>query len=319
MDILHTHVAGVDVHKDVLAITVIIGESDAKPQVTQFTCKTFTEDLEEAGEKLIAMGVEDVAMESTGVYWKPVYNVWSKQGIRVTLGNATHLRNVPGRKTDMADSHWIAQLHRNGLIKASFIPNRHFQGARALTRQRRNLVQDRTRVKNRILKVLEDGNVKLSSVASDVFGVGGMAVLRKIAEDEKKPLKLAMAVETSLNKKREDLRKALTNTLTKQHCFLIRQLLRQLDELNASIEEIDQEIDRNMTRHYDVIERMVEIPGIKVEPAEAILAEASTDMSAFANERMFAAWAGVAPGNNESAGKKKERELGMVIPISGGC
>jgi transposase len=308
MDVLLTHVAGVDVHKDILVITTLIGAPGEKPKVQHFECRTFTEDLEKMGMTLVSMGVLDVVMESTGIYWKPVFNVWRPLGIRVTIGNAYHIKNVPGRKTDLKDSHWLAQLHRNGLIRASYIPEQEFQEARALTRQRKNLVEDLTRVKNRVAKVLEDGNVKLASVASDLFGVGGLAVLRRIAEGEKKPLKLAMAIETSLNKKREELRKALTNTLTKNHCFLINQLLGQYDYIMNMIADLDREIDSRMEKHYDIIERLVEIPGIRVDTAEAIVAEACTAMENFKDERMFSAWAGVAPGNNESAQKKRDAE-----------
>ena len=174
MQVLKTHVAGVDVHKAILAITILIGDADKEPTFEQFSCETFTEDLMAMGLILKEKGVTEVAMESTGVYWKPVYNVWSKMGIRCTVGNARTMRNVPGRKIDMNDSHWIAQLHRFGLIRSSFIPEDKFQQLRLLSRHRTNLTDDLSRVKDRVQRILEDGNIKIGSVVSDVLGVAGL-------------------------------------------------------------------------------------------------------------------------------------------------
>lgn len=179
---LKTHVAGVDVHKEILAITVLIGLPDEEPRAVHLECSTFTDDLMACGIKMKELGVTDVAMESTGVYWKPVFNVWDKLGLKVIVGNASHIKNVPGRKTDINDSQWIAELHRYGLIRASFIPDGEFQRMRLLSRHRTNLTEDLARVKNRIQRVLEDGNIKLGSVVSDVFGVSGIQVLDLIAE-----------------------------------------------------------------------------------------------------------------------------------------
>ena len=176
MKALRTHIAGVDVHKDILAITTMIGAGDQDPVVEHFQCSTMTDDLKAMGLVLLNRGVKDVAMESTGVYWKPVYNVWQPMGLNVMIGNATHMKNVPGRKTDMNDSHWIAQLHRFGLIKPSFVPDSVFQRLRLLSRHRTNLVDDLSRVKNRVEKVLQDGNIKWSSIVSDTFGVAGMKI-----------------------------------------------------------------------------------------------------------------------------------------------
>jgi transposase len=177
MQALKTHCAGVDVHKEMLAITALVGMPEEKPQTVHLECSTFSDDLMAAGLKLKEMGVLDVAMESTGVYWKPVFNVWDRLGLRVVVGNATHIKNVPGRKTDIKDSQWIAELHRYGLIRPSFIPDGEFQRMRLLSRHRTNLTEDLARVKNRIQKVLEDGNIKLGSIVSDVFSVAGLSVL----------------------------------------------------------------------------------------------------------------------------------------------
>jgi transposase len=210
MQAIRTHVAGVDVHKEILAITILIGAADEKPEVFQFSAETFTEDLMAVGRKFLDMGVTEVAMESTGVFWKPLYNVWSPMGINITVGQAGHMKNVPGRKTDMSDSHWIAELHRCGLIRPSLIPEDEYQRMRLLSRHRTNLVKDRDRVKNRIQKTLEDGNVKLGTIASDVFGKSGLQVLRTIAEGCTDASVLSSKVTTKI-KRKEEARKALTN------------------------------------------------------------------------------------------------------------
>jgi len=305
MQALKTQVAGIDVHKEVLVITALIGKADEEPQATQFECSTFTEDLMKCGQRLLELGVTDVALESSGVYWKPVYNVLDPMGIRVTVGNARHMKNVPGRKTDMNDSHWIATLHRFGLIRASFVPGSEWQRMRLLSRHRTNLVEDLSRVKNRVQKVLEDGNCKLGSVVSDVFGVAGLAVLKLIAEGILHSDTLAAAVKTNI-KKKEEIRKSLTHCLTRDHCFVIAVLLQQHDDLKEKLDQVEYELLQKMQPYSHLIEKLKEIPGIDQTSAMAILTETTADMSSFPNERAFAAWAGVAPGNNESAGKKKD-------------
>ena len=311
MKALKTHVAGVDVHKEILAITVLVGGSDEEPKATHFECATFTEDLMAMGIRLKDFGVTDVAMESTGIFWKPVFNVWNPMGIKVVVGNATHIKNVPGRKTDRNDSHWIAELHRFGLIRPSFIPDGEFQRMRLLSRHRTNLTEDLARVKNRIQKVLEDGNIKLSTVATDVFGVAGTKVLRLIAEGVTRADTLTAAVNTRL-KRIGEVNKALTNCLTTEHCFVIAELMTQYDDLKARIDKVEQELFKKVEPYAHLVKELDAIPGIDTILAIGIIAEASTDMSSFRDERSFAAWAGVASGNNESAGKKKDRNAGMV-------
>ena len=313
MQALKTHVAGVDVHKDILAITVLIGMPDEEPVAHHLECLTFTEDLLAMGLKMKELGVTDVAMESTGVYWKPVFNVWDKLGLKVIVGNASHIKNVPGRKTDIKDSQWIAELHRYGLIRASFIPDGEFQRMRLLSRHRTNLTEDLAAVKNRIQKVLEDGNIKLGSVVSDVFGVSGIKILELIAEGVTRVDALTAAATTKI-KRMGDMHKALTNCLAPEHCFVIRELMTQYRDIRARIEAVDQELFAKVKPYRDLVDKLDEIPGIDVVLAMGIIAEASTDTSAFKDERTFAAWAGVAPGNNESAGKKKDLKRGMATP-----
>ena len=304
MKALKSHVAGIDVHKEMLAITVLIGELDGEPKEYQFESSTFTDDLMALGLKLKEMGVTDVAMESSGIYWKPVFNVFNPLGLKVVVANAAHIKNVPGRKTDMNDSRWIAELHRFGLIRASFIPDGEFQRMRLLSRHRTNLTEDLARVKNRIQKVLEDGNIKLSIVVSDIFGVLGLKVLKQIAGGYTHPNILITEVTTKI-KRMEEMKKALTNCLTTEHCFVINVLMKQYEELKNRIEEGENELCKKVEPYAHLVEELDKIPGIDAILAMGIIAEASANMSSFKDERAFAAWSAVASGNNESAGKKK--------------
>lgn len=315
MKALKTHVAGVDVHKDMLAITIMIGAGDEDPVIEHLECSTMTDDLRACGIVLKEKGVVDVAMESTGQYWKPVYNVWEPMGLKCIVGNATHMKNVPGRKTDVKDSQWIAQLHRFGLIRPSFVPEGIYQRLRLLGRHRTNLVEDRSRVKNRVEKVLQDGNIKWSSIVSDTFGVAGMQILDLISDGVTNAQTLAASVTTKI-KRKEEAQKALTNCLTNEHIFVLKELVEQYRELNEHILRIENEMTERMLPFAHLIEKLDAIPGIDKVLAMAIIAEATTDMSSFADERRFAAWAGVAPGNNESAGKKKDQNADTEIPIS---
>jgi transposase len=315
---LRTHVAGVDVHKEMLAITVLIGAADSEAvEIHQFECPTFTEDLIKAGLKFRELGVVDVVMESTGVYWKPLYNVWHPMGIKVTVAQAAHVKNVPGRKTDMNDSHWLAQLHRYGLVKPSFIPADEFQRMRLLSRHRTNLTEDLSKVKNRVQRILEDGNVKWGVVASDVFGKSGLAVLRTIADGCTNAGVLASKVTTRI-KRREEIKKSLTNCLTQDHCFVVKELMGQFDDLQSRIRAVEQELKQKAEPYAHLVRELDEIPGIDEILAIGILAEATADMSKFSDERKFAAWAGVAAGNNESGGKKKDQSADRETPILGG-
>ena len=310
---LRTHVAGVDVHKEMLAITVMIGKGDEDPSVEHFECSTMTDDLRAMGVILKAKGVTAVAMESTGVYWKPVYNVWEPLGLNPIIGNATHIKNVPGRKTDQKDAEWIAQLHRFGLIRASFVPDGTYQRLRLLSRHRTNLTDDLGRVKNRVQKVLEDGNIKWSSIVSDTFGVSGIKILDLIADGVTNAQTLATSVTTKI-KRRDEAQKALTNCLTTEHCFVIKKLMIQYRDIQGLILEMDNELTEKTLPYAHLIEELRKIPGIDKILAIGILAEATASMGSFPDERKFAAWAGVASGNNESAGKKKDQNAAMAIP-----
>ncbi|MBF0300980.1 MAG: IS110 family transposase [Oligoflexia bacterium] len=305
MEVLFDIVAGVDVHKDFLSISVITGGRNGEEIMETWECSTFTDDLATAGKKILSLGAKHVAMESTGVYWRPVYNVWNSMGIIITLANASHVKNVPGRKTDPHDSRWIAKLHRCGLIRGSYIPEVEFQELRALTRHRRSLITDLAKVKNRTQKILEDGNIKLGSVLSDVFGVAGYAIVTALANGEIDPDKLADLVVTNVKAPRSEIRKSLIHTLKGYQVLLLQELLRQYMSLQNLIDSINKEIDEKMTKHQPLIEKLDAVPGIDVKIAQDIIAEATTKMENFKDAKTFAAWAGVAPGNNESGGKKK--------------
>ena len=316
MQPMRTNVAGVDVHKEMLQISILIGAADAqdlKPE--RFECSTMTDDLRAMGVVLLEKGVRDVAMESTGVYWKPVHNVWSPMGLNCCVANATHVKNVPGRKTDQNDADWLATLHRFGLVRASFVPDGIYQRLRLLSRHRTNLVEDLGRVKNRVEKVLQDGNVKWSSIVSDTFGVAGVEILDLISEGVTNAQTLAGSITTKI-KNKEDATKALTNCLTTVHCFVIKELMQQYRDIKARILEVENELTEKMKPYAHLIEDLKKIPGIDTRLAQAIIAETTTDMSSFADERKFAAWSGVASGNNESAGKKKDQNADMATPTS---
>jgi transposase len=304
-----SHVAGVDVHKEILVICALVEQPDGSILKESLQSSTMTEDLKESGQQLLALGIKNVAMESTGIYWKPVYNVWRRLGLIVTLGNAQHMKNVPGRKTDVSDAEWIAQLHRSGLIRPSYIPEEEFQQLRVLTRHRTYLVSDISKVKNRVQKVLEDGNIKLGSVISNVFGVAGLQVVRAIAKGITEATQLAALVQTNVKTNQEELRKSLSNCLTETHCFDLGSHLQQYDALQDCLAELDTKINERMQKYVDLIERLDEIPGIDKISAQVIIAEATTDMSHFRDDRLFSAWAGVAPGNNQSAKKKRKAKV----------
>jgi transposase len=305
MQAMKTHVAGVDVHKQVLVITALIGMTADEPKSYQFQCDTYTDDLEECGRKLLKLGVKDIAMESTGIYWRPVFNVWHRQGFEITLGNSGHMKNVPGRKTDMNDSHWIAQLHRFGLIRASYVPRVEFHKMRSLNRHRTGLVEDLARVKNRVQKVLEDGNVKIGSVLSNVFGVSGQAVLNAIANGTTDSHDLLAQITTDVKKPKEEILKSLKNCLTETHRFQVAEYLIQIKHLQENIQGVEKELAELLEPYQKQIKKLLKIPGVKLITAQGIIAEATTCMENFADDRKFGAWAGVAPGNHQSAGTRK--------------
>ena len=249
-------------------------------------------------------GVTHVAMESTGVYWKPIFNILEER-FEILLVNARQFRNVPGRKTDIKDCQWIAQLLQHGLLKGSFIPPRPQRELRDLTRQRAQIMDERSRISSRIQKVLEDANVKLSSVASNVVGVSGRLMLEAIIEGQDDPAKLANLAQRSLRSKIPQLEQALYGRLTEHHRWMLHLLMDQLSTNEALLARLDERIAQCTRPLEPVLERLDEIPGIDVRVAQVLLAEIGPEMKPFPSDAHLASWAGVCPGCNESGGKKR--------------
>ena len=243
-----------------------------------------------------------VAMESTGVYWKPVFNLL-EGSFEVLLVNAAHIKAVPGHKTDVKDSEWIADLLAHGLLKGSFIPPQDIRDLRDLTRYRKSLTDERVREINRLQKILESANIKLSSVATDVMGVSGRAMLEALISGNTDPEVLADLAKGRLRKKLSLLREALEGRFRPHHQFMLGQILSHLDFLDEAIEQLSQEVEDHIAPFFQEIQLLDTIPGVDRKVAEAIVAEIGVDMSRFPSERHLASWAGLCPGNNESAGK----------------
>jgi transposase len=304
MDTLYSVCAGLDVHKT--TVVACLRRQDAKGKTRQQT-RTFgttTAALLELNDWLGTAGVTHVAMESTGVYWKPIWNILEGQ-FQILLVNAQHIKQVPGRKTDVKDAEWIAQLLQHGLLRSSFVPPRPQRELRELTRQRRKLVEANSAVANRIQKILEDANIKLSSVATDILGVSGRLMLESIIAGEVEPARLANHAKGRLRRKRRELEDALRGHVTDHHRFLLRLLLDDLSGREKLIARVTERVQAVMTAEMsEAAVRMATIPGIDERAAQAIIAEIGADVSAFSTSGQLASWAGMCPGNNESAGKR---------------
>jgi transposase len=296
--------------------------------------KTMTRNLLELSDWIAELGVTDVAMESTGVLWKPVYNILEDR-FRVLLCNARHIKNVPGRKTDIKDCEWIAQLLQHGLLTASFVAHRPIRDLRDLTRQRAQIISERTREINRVHKILEDANIKLGAVASDIMGKSGRDMLRALIAGRQKPAEMAELARRSLRGKTPEVREALRGHVTDHHRYMLKvhmehieYLERLMDELTARIDELlisrlsspsetsEEKIAEDKGEPSPLpfnraVELASELPGIDVKSAQDVLAEIGTNMSQFPTAEKLAAWARICPGNNESAGKRKNGHTGQ--------
>lgn len=300
--------AGLDLHKE--SVEACVRRMESNGQLHQQTRRwgTMTQDVLNMADWIAVQGVTHVAMESTGVYWKPIYNILESR-FTVLLVNARHLKQVPGRKSDIRDCQWITQLLQHGLLKGSFIPPLSQRELRDLTRHRTQLVEEKTRTSNRIEKVLEDANIKLGSVASEVLGVSGRAMILALIEGEKDPGQMADLAQRQLRGKIPDLKKALEGHLTEHHRFLLRLLWKQLTQQEALIAELEAKIEEVTGPFAGEIERLDAVPGVDRRVAEVVLAEVGPDMNPFPTHRHVAAWAGMSPGNEESAGKRKKRRI----------
>ena len=331
MQVIHPRCAGLDVHKKTVVACVIHTQQHGHTEQETRTFGTTTEEVRELRAWLQEWGCTHVAMESTGVYWKPVYNILEDH-VEVLLVNARHVKNVPGRKTDVNDAEWLGDLLRHGLLRGSFVPPREQRHLRDLTRQRSQLVGERTREVNRLHKVLEDANIKLTAVATDVMGVSGRAMLTALIQGQADPATLAELARGRMRTKRAALTQALTGRVKDHHRFLLEQHLVHIDFLDEQVELFSRQIATQIERmsalpEYQVpaperdeavaeqpqepltyaraIALLDTIPGIDRWLAEVLVAEMGIDMHRFATDKHLASWAGVAPGNNESAGKHR--------------
>jgi len=324
MDVMFERVAGLDVHKAmvVAAVRIVLG---AKVERECRTFETTTAGLLELLAWLTQARCTHVAMEATGVYWKPVWSILSDGGFELVLANAAHIKNVPGRKTDVNDATWIADLMACGLIKASFVPDAEIQHLRALQRARKQLVHEQTRYTQRIQKTLEEANIKLDTVISDILGVSGRKMIEAMIAGVKHPAKLAALADRRIKASPKELYDALHGRLTDHHRFMLKLYLGQYDALDRSIIEIDQQVaaaiehmDREVAAgnapFRSLINLLSTMPGVGAASATAILAETGTDMTHFPTARHFVAWAGLCPGQNESAGKRKSARLRKGAP-----
>ena len=299
-----TRCCGLDVHKVEIVATV---EGEGIKRETR-TFKSTTRSLTELKEWLLSLGVTHVAMESTGVYWKPVFNILECEGLTILVVNARHIKYVPGHKTDKKDSAWICKLLRAGLLKGSFVPPKEQRELRDLTRYRRKLVQNVAAEHNRMIRVFEDANLKLSSVFSDVTGKTCTEVIDNVLAGNTDPKFLAsLCTHWKLKSSREEIALAVEGNFTEHHKFMLRTIRKSIENLESQIKDIDEEINRYMQPVEEEVSLLCEIPGIKRTSAIDILAEIGVDMEVFPTDAHIASWAGLSPGNNESAGKKKAR------------
>lgn len=293
---------GLDVHKKEIVATV---EGEGLPKETR-TFSSTTRSLTELKDWLLALGVTHVAMESTGVYWKPVMNILEPGGFTILIVNARHIKYVPGHKTDKKDSAWICKLLRAGLLKGSFIPSQSQRDLRDLTRYRRKLVQNLAAEHNRLIRILEDANLKLSSVFSDVTGKTCTAVIDHVLDGNTDPEFLAsFCTHWRLKSTQKEIALAVEGHFRDHHKFMLRAIRRSMDNLTEEIKALDEEIALRMQPFEEEISRLCQIPGISKTSAKDLLAEIGVSMEVFPSSAHLASWAGVSPGNNESAGKKK--------------
>ncbi len=304
MEAIIERCCGIDVHKKTITACLMVGKPNEKPTVTIKTFSTMTRDLLACKDWLESEGCTHVALESTGVYWKPVFNIL-EDSMEIILANARHIKNVPGRKTDVKDCAWIAELLRHGLIKGSFIPPRPIRELRDLTRYRKKLIQQRSSELNRIQKFLEDANIKLSSVVTDINGVSAQDMIHHLIKQDMTPQEVAELARGRLRNKITELEKALEGAMRKHHRLILTISIQMIASYDQVIDELDREIDERMKPYRENSELLQTIPGIKKRAAESIVAEIGVDMSRFPSDRHLSSWAGVSPGNNESAGKRK--------------
>jgi transposase len=304
MDVVHTRCCGVDVHKKTMVACLIVPGSGAMPRKEIRTFGTMTTDLLALVDWLVAAGCTHVAMESTGVYWKPLYNLLEGT-LEVLVVNAQHIKNVPGRKTDVRDCAWIADLLRHGLLRASFIPDRPQRELRELTRYRTSLIRERSAEVNRLQKTLEGANIKLAAVAHDIVGASGRDMLAALLTGTLDAPQMAQLARGRLREKIPQLEQALVGHFGPHQRFMVTQQLVHLDTLDDLIERVSVEITERLRPCATALAQLHAIPGVGRRTAEVLMAEVGLDLSRFPSAGHLAAWAGLAPGNNESAGRRR--------------
>jgi transposase len=304
MQVVYERCCGLDVHKETVVACVLVSGPEGRPTREVRTFGSMTGELEDLGQWLEECGVTHVVMESTGVYWKPVYNLLDGR-FALLVVNAQHLKALRGRKTDVQDAEWLADLLRHGLLKGSFIPSQLLRELRDLTRYRTKLGDERTSEVNRVHKVLEDANIKLASVASDIMGVSGRAILEELVQGQADPAILAELAKGRLRDKRVLLEKALSGRVRTHHRFMLAQHLSHIDFLEEAMRHLDIQIEELMRPFAASLERWDSLPGINRRIAEILLAELGPDLAPFEDAEHLASWAGMCPGNNESGGKRR--------------
>ena len=315
METLISRCAGMDVHQELIVVCTMVDSKDGSVETETKTFSTMTRNLFEMLQWLESKEITHIAMESTGIYWKPVYNILEGY-FDITLANAQRIKNVPGRKTDVSDAEWIAKLLRHGLIEKSFVPSADLQELRDLTRLRKKWVGNLTAEKNRIQKVLECSNIKLATVISDVFGVSGRNLLNRLVEQGFVNIdEVEQCVKGQIKKKVHAVSESLFGTLTNHQIFMIRQCWNHMVYLEESIQELDKRINELLEPYKEEVTLLYTVPGINKLTAASILAEMGPDMNQFPTSAHLSSWAGVSPGNHESAGKKKVPKLRKVTRI----
>lgn len=313
MEVLHAHCAGLDVHKESV-VACVRHMVDSKVTTGVKTFKTTTQELMALSEWLLGEGVTHIAMEATGIYWKPVWHILSDGEFELVLANAAHVKNVPGRKTDVNDAMWLADLMAHGLIRASFVPDEPTQQMRDLLRTRKQMVRERSSHIQRIQKTLEDANIKLDSVVTDILGLSGRRIIEALIAGQTMPQALATLAHRRIHASTDELEAALRGRITKHHRFLLKLHLDQIDAFDAAIASIDKEVNANVEPFRAAIELLSTIPGISTLSAEVIVAEIGIDMSRFETAGHLISWAGLCPKNDESAGKRRSNRMKKGAP-----
>src|SRR5215831_12828954 len=313
MEVLHPRCCGLDVHKATV-VACVRRVIDGKPVKEIRTFATTTASLIALSEWLAETKCTHVAMEATGVYWKPVWHILSDEDFRLVLANAAHIKNVPGRKSDVKDSDWISDLLAHGLIRPSFVPDGPTQEMRTLLRTRKQFAREKSSHILRIQKTLEDANIKLDSVITDIMGASGRKMIQALVAGEKDPAKLARLADPRVKASQESLREALRGRVTKSHRFLLSLHLGQVDVIDAAIAEIDREVEASIAPFRTAVEQVSTVPGVKSLAAQTILSEIGIDMTRFPSSAHLISWACICPRSDESAGKRRSTRIRKGSP-----